>query len=179
LELFRRYTPGMLYVQTRSPLIVLALPVFKALGQHVSITIGVETPLEEAVQQYTPGLPRVAERLKTATALRRFGIEVNLQVYPVLPYGDWKKDAESFAQILIDHADHIYVNSITDGTDKVEKKVSSMAAAKKLAMDRKFHWLRPDAANPLITEIERLAPEKLRSPERGHLKDKQMKIFAA
>lgn len=93
LELFRRYTPGMLHVQTRSPLIVLALPVFKALGKHVSVTIGLESCLEDSVQRYTPGLPRVEERLKTAAALRKFGIEVMLQVHPVLPYGDWRKDA--------------------------------------------------------------------------------------
>src|SRR5690606_18913170 len=64
LELFARYAPGMLHVQTRSPLIVIALPVFTKLGKHCSVTIGFETHLEEVAAKYTPGLPRISERLK-------------------------------------------------------------------------------------------------------------------
>ena len=179
LELFKRYTPGMLVVQTRSPLIVIAMPVFKALGRHCSVTIGVETNSEEAVARYTPGYPRISERLKTATALRRFGIEVNLQVNPILPYVDWRADAGKFAELLVNHGDHIYVAPMTDGSEAVERRVRATSLAKRLAVDRKFHWLRADSANPLITEIEKLAPEKLRVPERVHLGERQLKMFAA
>jgi hypothetical protein len=179
LELFKRYTPGMLTVQTRSPLIVLALPVFAALGKNVSVTIGIETPDESSVRRYTPGLPRVDERLKTAAALKRFGVEVTLQVGPVLPYGDWKEDAASFAALLNEHSDYIYVAPFSDGGDLAEKRIRNSAVAKRIADDRKFHWLRPDAATPLITEIEKIAPEKLRQPDRSQLKSKQLSIFAA
>jgi DNA repair photolyase len=179
LELFRKYTPGMLVVQTRSPLIVIALPVFKKLGAHACVSIGIETPLEESVRRYTPGLPRVSERLKTATALRRFGIQVNLQVSPVLPYGDWRNDASKFAELLAEHGDHVYVKSVTDGSDIIERKIRSTALAVNLARDRKFHWLRPDSANPLITALEAIAPEKLKAPERKHMQERQVRMFAA
>ena len=179
LELFQRYTPGMLYVQTRSPLLVIALPVFKKLGSRCAITIGLETHQEDAVSRYTPGMPRISERLKTATALRRFGVEVNLQVSPVLPYGDWEEDADEFADVLIEHGNSIYVRSITDGSERCERKVRASALAKRLADDRKFHWLRPDSARPLIDAIERKAPEKLLLPERPQLKKKQVEMFAA
>ena len=179
LELFKRYTPGMLTVQTRSPLIVLALPVFAALGKHVAVTLGIETPDEVSVRRYTPGFPRVDERLKTAAALRRFGIEVTLQVGPVLPYGDWKEDAAGFAKILDEHSDYVYVAPFTDGSDLAEKRVRNSVVAKRIADDRKFHWLRTDAANPLISEIEKIAPEKLKRPDRTQLKNKQLSIFAA
>jgi DNA repair photolyase len=179
LELFRRYTPGMLQVQTRSPLIVLALPVFKALGKHVAVTVGIETSDEASALRYTPQLPRLEERLKTAAALRRFGIEVCLQVSPILPYGDWKQDAEQFAQILVDHGDRIYIAPLTDGSERVERQIRNTVLAKKLAEDRKFYWLRPDSAVPLISAVEKLAPEKLSVPQREHLKSKQMEMFAA
>ena len=179
LDLFRRYTPGLLVVQTRSPLVVIALPVFKALGARAAVTIGIETNSDEIVQRYTPGLPRIEERLKTVTALRRFGVEVTLQVSPVLPYGDWRADARPFAELLANHADYVYVRSITDGTDRVERRIRSTTLAKKLAQDRKFHWLRPDTATPLITGIERIAPDKLRLPERKQLGTRQLKMFAA
>ncbi len=179
LEIFQRYTPGHLVVQTRSPLLVIALPVLKRLGKHVSVTLGIETNKEESVLRYTPGLPRIEERLKMATALRRFGIEVNLQVSPVLPYGDWKKDALEFAETLNNHADHIYVKPFLDGSDRRERALKNHGAVQRLAEDRKFHWLRPDAANPLIAALEKIAPEKLKAPNRDHLKDRQMNIFAA
>lgn len=179
LALFERYTPGMLIVQTRSPLVVIAMPVFKKLGQKVAVTIAVETPLEEMVQRYTPGLPRVAERLKVATALRRFGVKVNMQVSPVLPYGDWKNDAANFAELLCEHADSLHVMPLTDGTEKLERRLRATSLVKKLSADRRFHWLRPDSANPLITAIEKTAPEKLRLIHRGQLTDRQVKMFAA
>ena len=179
LEMFLRYTPGMLIVQTRSPLLVIAMPVFRKLGRHVAVTIPIETPSEEAAQRYTPGFPRVGERLRCASALRKFGIEVTLQVAPVLPYGDWRTDAGAFADLLIEHSDHVYVRPMTDGSDRMEQKVRRTHLARLLAQDRKFHWLRPDSANPLITELEKRAPEKLALPDRTHLADRQLGMFIA
>lgn len=179
LELFNRYTPGMLYLQTRSPLLVIAMPVLRKLGKHVAVTIGIETPSNEVVRRYTPGLPRIEERLKAASALRRFGVEVTLQVSPVLPYGDWKNDAEAFATMLAENGDYVFVQPLSDGTEKVERKVRQLPLAKKLSEDRRYHWLRLDAANPLITALEAIAPEKLEVPKRPHLEDRQLDMFAA
>jgi DNA repair photolyase len=179
LELFMRYTPGKLIVQTRSPLVVIAMPVFRKLGQRAAVTIGVETPNEDAVARYTPGLPRFEERLKAATALRRFGIPVTLQVSPVLPYGDWRGDASKFAEILVASSDYVYVRSITDGTDRVERQIRATTLAKRLAEDRKFHWLRPDTAVPLLNAVEDLAPEKLKAPNFTKLGNRQLDMFAA
>ena len=179
LNLFEKYTPGVLIVQTRSPLVVLAMPVLKKLGIHAAVTMGIETPLETAAQRYTPHLPRAEERLKAAAALRRFGIEVTLQVSPVLPYGDWKKDAASFADTLVEHSDYVHVKSLTDGSERVERKVRMTSVAKKLAEDRQFHYLRPDTAKPLLNALDAIRPEALRAPVRSQLKPKQMSMFAA
>lgn len=179
LELFRRYTPGLLVVQTRSPLVVIAMPVFRKLGVHAAVTIGIETNINEMAQRYTPNLPRVEERLKAARALRNFGVEVTLQVGPVLPYGDWKKDARPFAELLSDHGDYIYVQPLTDGSEQRERQVRTTALAKRLAEDRRFQWLRPDAHIPLTNELEKIAPQKLKEPVRSHLKTRQVSMFAA
>lgn len=179
LELFERFTPGHLVVQTRSPLIVIGLPVLKRMGKRVSVTIGIESHLEESTLKYTPGLPRVEERLKAATALRRFGIEVTLQVAPILPYGEWKKDAVNFARVLLANGDYIHALPFLRGNENSDKPLKNHSVITKLAEDRKFHWLRPDAAHPLLQSIELLAPHKLVAPQRESLKDKQLEIFAA
>lgn len=179
LDLFRRYQPGMLHVQTRSPLLVLAMPVLQALGKHVAVTIGLETHVEQLARRFTPDLPGVSERLKTVRTLRRFGIEVCLQVAPVLPYGDWKKDAAQFAEVLVGHSDSVVVAPLCDGTERTERMIRGSRMVQKLAQDRLFHWLRKDAAYPLLTAIEKIAPEHLREKERQHLSRKQLDIFAA
>ena len=179
LKLFERYTPGMLVIQTRSPLLVLALPVLRQLGSHVAVTMGIETPLEEMARLYTPGLPRISERFRTVEALRKLGVEVSLQVSPVIPYGDWRKDAASFARTLADNGDYVYVRSITDGSEGIERKLRSSDVARRLARDRLFHYLRHDSANPLISALEEIAPEKLRVPTRENLRSHQMEFFAA
>ncbi len=179
LELFKRYTPGQLIVQTRSPLLVIAMPVLKKLGQHVSVTLGVETNIDEVSRRYTPTLPRVSERLQCARALRRFGVEVTLQVAPVLPYGDWRKDADHFAETLIDAADFIHVRPLCSNSSKEDRRVIAPEIAKALSLERKFHWLRPDSADPLIHSIQLRAPEKLVVKHPKHLSSKQMEMFAA
>ncbi len=179
LDIFQRYTPGKLIVQTRSPLIVLALPVFKRLGKHASVTIGIETPCEDMVRYYTPSLPRVSERLRTVEAMRRFGIEVTLQVCPVLPYGEWREDAGAFAELLDANADYIHVKPLMDGSEQLDRRMKSSEIVRKLANERRFHYLRRDAAVPLLNAIEKVAPGKLKAPEWEHLEARQMEFFAA
>jgi DNA repair photolyase len=179
LQLFQRYTPGQLVVQTRSPLIVIAMPVLRGLGKHAAVTIGVETPDQEAANRYTPGLPRIEERLRAATTLRRMGVEVTLQCAPVLPYGDWKNDARKFAETLCEHGDYVYVQGVSDGSEASERRVRNTPLARKLAQDRKFHWLRKDAATPLLNEIEKIGVSKLLVPERKHLQQRQLSVFVA
>lgn len=179
LSLFEKYTPGLLTVQTRSPLIVLAMPVLTKLGRRAAVTIGIETPDEDAIRRYTPGLPRAEERLKAARALRSFGVEVTLQVAPVLPYGDWRKDAAPFAELLIGAADKVYVRAMLDVGESNDAQMRARTMCKTLAQDRKFHWLRRDSAAPLINSLEILAPDKLKLAAPVHLEEKQLKMFAA
>ena len=179
LQLFERFTPGRLIVQTRSPLVVIAMPVFKKLGDRLNVTIGLETCDEKSAKRYTPELPGVAERLKLSSALRHFGIVVNMQVSPILPYGDWRKDSAAFAEILCKHADNIFIKSLVDGTVQSERRVKNSALGQKLALDHKYHWLRPDSASQLLNAVEHIAPEKLIEPKKPKVKAKQLEIFAA
>jgi DNA repair photolyase len=179
LALFERYTPGLLVVQTRSPLLVIAMPVLKKLGDRAAVTLAVETHLEDMVRLYTPGFTRVDERLRAATALRRFGVEVTLQVAPVLPYGDWRRDADAFAEVLDQHGDRVVVRSLNRGTPDCEKRIRHSSVAKRLAQERKFQWLRPDAATPLLNALDARCPKKLASRPMPKAQTRQMSIFAA
>ena len=174
LKVLERYRPGLIVLQTRSPLLVLALPQLSVFGANLTVTIGIETFREDAVKRYSPGLPQIQERLRAANALRRFGISVTLQTAPLLPYGDWRRDAGSFAEVLAEHGDHLYIRGLHDLTPPA--KTSPLVQS--LARDRKFHWLRPDASLPLAEEARRLAPQKLSPPALPLGRAEQIPLFA-
>jgi DNA repair photolyase len=174
LELFERYAPGRLVIQTRSPLVVIGLPVLKKLRHSTYVSIGIETPLEEIRQRYTPELPSVAERWKTVRALKRFGLRVGVQVAPILPYGDWRNDAGTFAQELCEHADFLVVRSVIQaaGVPRPTTRIARM-----LAQERQFFWLRQDSHKPLLDAISLRAGEKLFHPAGVELQDPQLQLF--
>jgi len=138
LELFERYVPGRLIIQTRSPLIVIGLPMLKKVKETTYVSVGIETPLEEVARRYTPDLPTVEERWKTMRALRRFGLKVGAQVAPILPYGDWRNDAGRFAEKLCTEADYVTVRSMIQ-TCGIPRPTTPVA--RKLASDRQFFKL--------------------------------------
>jgi len=178
LNLFERYSAGQLVLQTRSPLVVVAMPVLRKLGSRLTVTIPIETSSPEAVAKFTPHLPKISERLRVAAVLRKFGIKIRLQVAPLLPYGDIKKDAAVFAGMLKRHGDYISVKPIVEGPDARSKGANSILA-NKLAAERNFVWLRPDSAKHLSQCLQVLAPKKLEMPVFSAPSPKQLSIFAA
>ncbi len=178
LNLFERYSAGQLVIQTRSPLLVIAMPVLRQLKDRLIVTIPIETSSPESVAKYTPHLPKISERLKVAAVLRRFGVPVHMQVAPMLPYGDMKKDAAAFASLLTTNADYISVKPIFSGVQNGSKSNKSVITDK-LAAERNFQWLRADACKHLLQCIELLAPKKLELPNIAPKQEKQLNIFAA
>lgn len=174
LEIFERYAPGRLIVQTRSPLVVIGLPILKKVRNTTIISIGIETPCEDTRQRYTPELPSVHERWKTIRALRRFGLRVGVQVSPMLPYGDWRNDAGAFAELLCKEADFISVQSVAQ-TSSTARPSSSIA--RKLSADRQFFWLRQDTHRPLVDAISRIDGGKLFHPAQREILDPQLALF--
>lgn len=82
VEYLARLKPALLCIQTRSPLVVLTLPILKALGQHAAVNISLETRQEGQNSGSSLVLPRPSERIKAARILRKAGVPVLLQVAP-------------------------------------------------------------------------------------------------
>ena len=175
LELFERYVPGRLVIQTRSPLVVIGLPMLKKVRETTYVSVGIETPLEEVARRYTPDLPTVEERWKTVRALRRFGLKVGVQVAPILPYGDWRKDAAGFAEKLCTEADFVSIKSMLQACG-VPRPTTPLA--RKLASDRQFFWLRQDSQVPLLEAVVEQNSTKLFHPAGLQPMDPQLKLFA-
>lgn len=179
LKIFQRYSPGMLFLQTRSPLVVVALSMLQNLGKHVVVTLALETMRQEIVSRYTPGLPSVRERLRAASALRNFGVEVAIQVAPLLPYGARRRDARVFAELLCNYADSIFVQPLNDGSGSAAERIHGSLIAQSIALEQRNEWLKKDAAEPLIEEIMKIAPHKLEPPRPTSSTVRQMSFFVA
>ena len=179
LNLLEQYRPGLVVVQTRSPLLISALPILKMLGDRVVVAINIESHLEASIQRYTPGQSRVGERLITAAGMRAQGIPVNLVVSPVLPYGDPYRDAWEFAELLDKHGDYISLGSLATGDLRDEAQLKTLLIAERLEADKQYRWLRPHSYRYLYFALQTMCPSKLELPMRSDRSPAQLALFAA
>lgn len=179
LTLLARFQPGLTVIQTRSPLLVLAVPQLSALRNRVEVTVPIETHNERALLRYTPTLPKLSDRLSLIATLKQFRLPVTIQAGPLLPWGSWDGDGATFAEFLAQtEVASVYFSWICHRQDTWGHPKHSEVAAK-LAADRKFHWLRPDTAEPLATHLEKIAPKLLVKPEKRYLHSRQLELFVA
>lgn len=177
LDVLERYAPGLVVFQTRSPMVISILPALKALGSRAVVAIPIETHIEKSVQRYMPTKPRVAERIVAADGLRKQGVTVNLMASPVLPYGDYFRDAWDFADLLNRHADYITFGSLASGSENDEKALRIMPIAQKLVADKQFRYLRPYSYHVLYRAMQAIAPEKLLLPVKKPVNPSQLSLF--
>lgn len=179
LNLFEQFRPGLLVLQTRSPLVISALPTLKFLAENAVVAMPIESRLESVIARYTPGQPKIAERLLAADGLRKQGIMVNLVVSPVLPYGEVHRDAWEFAEMLQDHANYITFGCLAQGSSDDELQLRNLPIARKLVADRQYRFLRPYAFRGLYYACKVLSPEKLLLPLMKRHEKTQLSLFAA
>ena len=180
LELFERFEPARLLVQTRSPMIISALPTLRKLREKAVVIVPIESHVERSIVRYTPGQPRIAERLIATEGLRRQGVQVCLSASPILPYGDYYRDAWDFAELLDRYSDFITLSCLASGSQSDERQLRTMAVARKLSADKEFQLLRPHAYKYLFHALKLLAPQKLHVPVVGEKTGAaQLDLFAA
>ncbi len=184
LELLQQYRPGLVVVQTRSPMVIAGLPMLKGFDERVVVAMPIESNSERIIQRYTPGLPKLAERLVAADGLRKQGLRVNLLASPILPYGEYHRNAWDFAELLDRHADYISLGCLAAGTKasggKIdETQLKSLPIARRLVADDQLRLLRPHAYRYLYYALSVIAPEKLLLPIKVDNKPNQLSLFAA
>lgn len=179
LRLLEQYRPGFLVVQSRSPMVIAGLPMFKAFEDKMIVAMPIETNSERSVQRYTPGQPKISERLIAARGLRMQGVAVNLMASPILPYGEFFRDAWDFAELLDRYADYISVGCLATADGSAEAQLKELEIAQRLVADDKLMWLRPHAYKYLYYALSVIASDKLLLPVKVNNKPSQLSLFAA
>jgi|GEM_PF-6931099 len=175
LNIFSKYKPKKVIINTRSTLCVLAMTELKELKDVIELNFYLETTSNEIASKFTPGLTAPSDRIKAIRTMRAFKIPVSITVAPVLPYGDWIKDSMKFAKVLTSLSDKIFVKNM------LSKEVTGVnEVIKILKYEKKLNWLRLDTHIPLINSIKSINETALISDlDRFKAKNiKQQVIFA-
>ncbi len=125
-------------LQTRSPLVILAIPLLRPLTKQVVVTVALETlDIRRHLAAY-PSLPRPNERLEAACTLRGLGVWTCIQASP--PAGE--QEISSYGRRISTAADEIRVVNIhTRGPIHGRRRTSSQEQLRQ--------WLKHNAPEKL------------------------------
>ncbi len=179
IDIIERHVPARVVVQSRSRMLLTALPMLKNLGRKGIAVVPFETCLEASVAKYTPKQPRLEERLITARGLKAQHIQTCLSADPVLPYGETRGDAWRFAEVLTEYSDMVTLGSLYHGLKSEEASLRQCPLAVKLESDKEFTSLRPNAHEELLSIVHKVAPGHLELPNLRAEEAEQLKLFAA
>lgn len=155
LEVMAEYTPGLLIVQTRSPLVVDDFDRIQALGTRCWLSYSLETDRDEVRRALTPRCPAISQRWATLEQARAQGLQIQITVSPCLPYSS----VDEFASALVKHADRVVVDSYVSGDGGGGKRTARTATGKTYQEQGWGDWRAEDAAKALYAELQaRMGP---------------------
>lgn len=111
LEAFVERPPGLLVVQTRSPLVERDFDLLAALGDRCWLSVTLETDRDDVRRALTPRCSSVDQRLALMEAACAAGLQVQAAVSPCLPYSA----PERFGPRLLAVAQRVVVDSFVSG----------------------------------------------------------------
>lgn len=123
LEVLLDDPPGLLVVQTRSPIVADDFDRLQALGARCWLSFTLETDRDEVRQAVTPRCPAISQRLATIAAARTAGLNVQITVSPCLPYSD----VERFGTLLAAHGQRVVVDTYTSGDGQAGRRTAATA----------------------------------------------------
>lgn len=163
LGAFAERPPGLLVVQTRSPLVLRDLDLLGALRDVAWVSLTLETDDDSVRRAVTPTSPPVGARLRAMRALRQAGIRVQAAVSPMLP-----NDPHEFAKALDGACDRALVDTLFAGDGAHGRR--SEALGMRALFDRLGYraWYDPGAHEPLLRALRaRLGPDRVAFSEEG------------
>jgi DNA repair photolyase len=145
LEAFVDFPPGLLVVQTRSPLVADDFTLLRRLGERCWLNFTLETDRDDVRAAITPRCPSVAARLKTLAAARQAGLNVQITVSPCLPFSG----VASFGELLLTHGQRVIVDTYTAGDGQAGVRTARTAVAAIHSANAWPNWRAEDDARAL------------------------------
>lgn len=157
LELMADHKPRRLLLQTRSPMVERDIDVLQRLGDHVIVSLTLETDDDTVRRRLTPTSPSVMRRLLTARRLRQAGIFVQLAIAPMMP-----NDAKRFAELAAMSADRVVIDTYIDGDGSGGKRSRALSIPQLYRQLGYDGWFEKGAESALIEAMrKRLGSERV------------------
>jgi DNA repair photolyase len=150
LEVMQRMPPGLLVVQTRSPLVREDFAHLAALGERCWLSLTLETDDDGVRRQLTPRCPSVEARWATLAAAQAAGLQVQVAVSPLLPY----TDAAQFADRLVAHSRRVVVDSYISGDGDQGRRTARTATGAVYQAAGWGDWRAEEAAQALYVALD-------------------------
>lgn len=131
--------PDFLMVQTRSPLVVRDIDLFRRLGQRVRVSITIETDLDEMRRHFTPHAPPISARLKALQTLTDAGVPTQATVAPVLP------SSKGFPRMLAFIVERVCIDDYFMGDGSGGRRTRTLGVDKLYQTRELDDWFHPDA----------------------------------
>jgi DNA repair photolyase len=145
LDVFADYQPGLLVVQTRSPLVRDDFDRLRRLGERCWLNFTLETDLDEVRRIVTPRCPPIPRRWETLQEAVDRGLQVQITVSPCLPFSD----VETFGTLLLAHGHRVVVDSYTSGDGQNGKRTAATGIPALYRQQQWADWRSEEAARAL------------------------------
>lgn len=109
LEVLAAFPPLLLFLQTRSPLVVRDLNLLQRLGERVLVGMSITTDREAVRRALEPGCAPIAARVAAIRTVRAAGVPTIASVAPLLPC-----DGDRLAALLDGAVDRVVVSTFRD-----------------------------------------------------------------
>lgn len=133
LEVFAEHPPGLLVVQTRSPLVADDFDLLRALGERCWLNFTLETDRDDVRQVMTPRCPAIPQRLATLAQALAADLNIQVTVSPCLPYST----VATFGARLLAYSQRVIVDTYVSGDGQGGKRTATTQTAQLYA---RHHW---------------------------------------
>ncbi|MFN8493270.1 MAG: radical SAM protein [Caldilineaceae bacterium] len=156
LTVLNEFPPGLLVLQTRSPLVRKDFDLLRTLGNRCWLSFTLETDVEAVRRALTPRCPSIAQRLATLKLASAAGLNVQIAVSPCLPFSG----VETFGELLLAHGQRIVVDSYVSGDGQAGKRTAATATPTRYAELNWGDWQSEAAARALYAWLRERIDER-------------------
>jgi DNA repair photolyase len=157
LELFVRFRPRRLLLQTRSPLIERDRDLLAQLGPNLIASITIETDDETVRRAFTPTSAAIVRRFTTVGRLRAAGIFTQVAIAPMMP-----NHAERFASLLAESVDRVILDTYFAGDGAHGRRSRALGIGELYRQMGYEGWFQPGAEAALMAALrDRLGADRV------------------
>lgn len=126
-------------IQTRSPHVILAVPLLRNNASYITVSLGIETLSDLTARTLTPSLPSPTDRCVAARTLTSLGLNCEIILFPISTRPQSKVDTQQCINLLSQISSSLHLVELENSEDRLPALYDShMATLLKQQLIEKF-----------------------------------------